>query len=154
MTDTILKQVTEQVKKTIEAVSSIRPLPTFDYVSTANASRPTATLPLSHYVEVMKERHSAGHPGTTGLPSGPRGLANSANASTPYAIHSRHMACRNYTIYESIMSFMSKTITPPLSAGNLRRPSISSFDKGQIDCFLKRGSGSLCKDRNLAHKEP
>jgi len=54
MTDTILKQVTKQVKKIIEAMSSIRPLPTFDYVSTADASRPTATFPLSHFAEVMK----------------------------------------------------------------------------------------------------
>ncbi|KAJ8421202.1 LOW QUALITY PROTEIN: hypothetical protein Cgig2_002636 [Carnegiea gigantea] len=32
--DTILQQVTEQVKKTIEAVNSMRPLPTFNYAPT------------------------------------------------------------------------------------------------------------------------
>ena len=35
MTDTIIQQVTEQVKKTIDVVNSARPLPTFDYVPTA-----------------------------------------------------------------------------------------------------------------------
>ncbi|KAJ8440250.1 hypothetical protein Cgig2_001585 [Carnegiea gigantea] len=34
MTDTFLQQVTEQVKKTMEVVSFMRPLPTFDYVPT------------------------------------------------------------------------------------------------------------------------
>jgi len=31
---------------------------------------------------------------------------------------------------------------------------MNSFDKGQIDHFLKRGSGSLHKNRDLARKEP
>ncbi|KAJ8424841.1 hypothetical protein Cgig2_030068 [Carnegiea gigantea] len=35
ITNTILQQVTEQVKKTMEAVNSARPLPTFDYLPTA-----------------------------------------------------------------------------------------------------------------------
>jgi len=35
MTDTILQQLTEQVKKTMEVVNSARPLPTSDYVPIA-----------------------------------------------------------------------------------------------------------------------
>ncbi|KAJ8430349.1 hypothetical protein Cgig2_021626 [Carnegiea gigantea] len=35
MTGTVLQQVTEQVKKTMKAGNSARPLPTFDYVPTA-----------------------------------------------------------------------------------------------------------------------
>ncbi|KAJ8442433.1 LOW QUALITY PROTEIN: hypothetical protein Cgig2_018710 [Carnegiea gigantea] len=34
-TDTILQQVTEQVKRTMATVNSIRPLPTFDYIPIA-----------------------------------------------------------------------------------------------------------------------
>ena len=41
MTDTILQQVTEQVKKTMEVMGSMRPLPAFDYV-------PTSRYKLSH----------------------------------------------------------------------------------------------------------
>lgn len=41
MTDTILQQVTKQVKKTVEVMNSKRPLPTFDYV-------PTMGRKLSH----------------------------------------------------------------------------------------------------------
>lgn len=41
MLDTLLQQVTEQVKKTMEVVSSTMLLPTFDYA-------PTARYELSH----------------------------------------------------------------------------------------------------------
>ena len=39
MTDTILQQITEQVKQTMETVNSARPLPTFDYVPTAGCEQ-------------------------------------------------------------------------------------------------------------------
>ncbi|KAJ8423888.1 hypothetical protein Cgig2_002938 [Carnegiea gigantea] len=49
MTNTILQQVTEQVKKTMEAVSSMRPLPTFDY--------PVTTVPKPHNAQKYCEFH-------------------------------------------------------------------------------------------------
>ena len=51
-TDIILQQVTKQVKKTMEAMNSMRPLPTFDYV-------PTMGRELSHrYAYVVSVRQS------------------------------------------------------------------------------------------------
>ncbi|KAJ8427502.1 LOW QUALITY PROTEIN: hypothetical protein Cgig2_028173 [Carnegiea gigantea] len=69
MTDTLLQQVIEQVKNTMEAMSSMRPLPTFDYMP-IDASRPTGMLPLNRCTEVtMCERsHSLG-----GMDDPPRG---------------------------------------------------------------------------------
>ncbi|KAJ8428180.1 hypothetical protein Cgig2_015621 [Carnegiea gigantea] len=55
MTDTLLQQVTEQVKNTMEALSSMRPLPTM--CLQLDASHPTSTPLLSRCIEVaMCER--------------------------------------------------------------------------------------------------
>jgi len=54
MTDTILQQVTEQVKKTMEAVISMRPLPTFDDVPTAGCKSSYKHAPTRSIVEVTK----------------------------------------------------------------------------------------------------
>ncbi|KAJ8425224.1 hypothetical protein Cgig2_002963 [Carnegiea gigantea] len=49
MTDSILQQVTEHVRKTMKVVSSMRPLPTFDYVPTAGCkSHPADHLGSAH----------------------------------------------------------------------------------------------------------
>ena len=54
MIDTILQQVTEQVKKTMEIVSFMKPaLPSTTYLP-RDMSHPTGALLLSHYVEAMK----------------------------------------------------------------------------------------------------
>ncbi|KAJ8426991.1 hypothetical protein Cgig2_033849 [Carnegiea gigantea] len=50
MTDTIMQQVTEQVKKAMEAASSPRPLPHFDYMpNTGCQPSHRHTLELSHH---------------------------------------------------------------------------------------------------------
>ncbi|KAJ8432948.1 hypothetical protein Cgig2_020578 [Carnegiea gigantea] len=47
MTDAIMQQVSEQVKKVVEATSSARPLPHFEHVPTRDASPPIDTI-LQH----------------------------------------------------------------------------------------------------------
>ncbi|KAJ8431473.1 LOW QUALITY PROTEIN: hypothetical protein Cgig2_033987 [Carnegiea gigantea] len=56
MTDTILQQVTEQVKKTIEVVTSARPLPTFDYVPTTGCESSHRHAPASSLHQSDKVR--------------------------------------------------------------------------------------------------
>ncbi|KAJ8450745.1 hypothetical protein Cgig2_021217 [Carnegiea gigantea] len=91
MTDTILQHLTEQVKKTIEVVSSIRSLPAFDYVPTAECEPSHMHALIDNEVrEIVRPerigrshkrnddrstrgRHPAGHPSTTGPPGGLRG---------------------------------------------------------------------------------
>lgn len=52
MIDTILQQVTEQVKKTMEIVSFMKPaLPSTMYLP-QDVSRPTGAFPLHHCIEV------------------------------------------------------------------------------------------------------
>ncbi|KAJ8432124.1 hypothetical protein Cgig2_027706 [Carnegiea gigantea] len=109
MTDTILQQVTEQVKKTMEAVSFIRPFLAFDYVHTTSCepSRRCAlaeSLRRSNEVreivrpERIKQSHKRNHNRSMGGDTrqvieaqqvARGGLANSAIASTVYATHSR-----------------------------------------------------------------
>ena len=109
MIDTILQQVTEQVKKTMEVVNSARPLPTFDYV-------PTARCELSHWNTLMGSHHRSGKARETArLESDGRSgdenrdrsigvvtpwarrvtpgwLAKFATTSMPYVTHSRKRA--------------------------------------------------------------
>ena len=59
MTDTILQQVIEQVKKTIEVVNSTRPLPTFDYVPTAGYEPSHRHTPLGSQSRSDKARETA-----------------------------------------------------------------------------------------------
>jgi len=54
MTGTIIQQVNEQVKKTMEVVNSVRPLPHFDYVYT------TGYEPSHRHVPVMSHHHEEG----------------------------------------------------------------------------------------------
>ncbi|KAJ8446972.1 hypothetical protein Cgig2_006600 [Carnegiea gigantea] len=87
MTGTILQQVTKQVMKTMESVSSMRPLPTFDYVPTAGCepshrrapaeslcrSDEERTVPRKKPWPLNGGRRLIGHPSTTGPLGGPRG---------------------------------------------------------------------------------
>ncbi|KAJ8424154.1 hypothetical protein Cgig2_001616 [Carnegiea gigantea] len=50
MTDTIMQQVTEQVKKAMEASSSARPLPHFDYVPTTSCEPSHRHAPILSYL--------------------------------------------------------------------------------------------------------
>ncbi|KAJ8425107.1 hypothetical protein Cgig2_013837 [Carnegiea gigantea] len=54
MTDTIIQQVSEQVKKAHEASSSARPLPRFEYVPTPGCE------PSHRHAPVVSQRHSEG----------------------------------------------------------------------------------------------
>ncbi|KAJ8437287.1 hypothetical protein Cgig2_006391 [Carnegiea gigantea] len=56
MTDTIMSQVFEQVKKAVEAANSARPLPYFDYMPT------TGCEPSHRDAPVASHRHSKGAP--------------------------------------------------------------------------------------------
>ena len=53
MTNNILRQVTEQVKRAMEAVNAIKPLPTFDYVPTTECELSHRCAPLGRRVEVL-----------------------------------------------------------------------------------------------------
>lgn len=53
MTDTIMQQVSEQVKKALEAASYARPLPRFDYMPSTAASPPIGTTPWYLIATVM-----------------------------------------------------------------------------------------------------
>ena len=52
MTDTIMQQVTEQVKKAMEVASYVQPLPYFDYVPT------TGCEPSHWHAPIVSHRHS------------------------------------------------------------------------------------------------
>ena len=54
MTDTIMQQLSEQVKKAMEVVSPARPLPHFDYVLTMGYE------PSHRHVPVTSHRHNDG----------------------------------------------------------------------------------------------
>ncbi|KAJ8438472.1 hypothetical protein Cgig2_008959 [Carnegiea gigantea] len=109
ITDTIMQQMTKQVKKAMEAASSARPLPHFNHVPT------TGYKPSHRRVAVVKHRHSdevreVVHPDRDGRSQGEnrdRSIgadalqnrrpsqgrpAKSTTASTAYATHSPHTA--------------------------------------------------------------
>ncbi|KAJ8427405.1 LOW QUALITY PROTEIN: hypothetical protein Cgig2_030699 [Carnegiea gigantea] len=116
MTDTILQQVTKQVKKTMEAINFARPLPTFDYVPTVGCEPSYMHAPVGYYAEVMQQvvrpernvrsrernhncsmwdrcpRGSIGDPGR---------CANPAMAFTPYTTQSRRMTWPRPGIWDS-----------------------------------------------------
>ncbi|KAJ8433007.1 hypothetical protein Cgig2_010983 [Carnegiea gigantea] len=106
ITDAIMRQVSEQVQRAMEVVNSARPLPHFDYMTTA-ACEPSQRLmrePSPHHTDRDREALQSNQNGrpwtgnhdqltvtTTRRSSRPdQGqLTKSITASTPYITHSR-----------------------------------------------------------------
>ncbi|KAJ8424755.1 hypothetical protein Cgig2_003014 [Carnegiea gigantea] len=121
----LLLEVTEQVMKTMEVLSSARPLLTFDLLSLRGVSHPTSMPTLLDWDRCLPD-HSG--------PIGPSG--NSRPAGRLYdCIHTVHYPLSAY--YLGIQEGLHELV-----------------DKGQIDHFLKRNPLSIRKDLNRAHEEP
>ncbi|KAJ8435768.1 hypothetical protein Cgig2_019187 [Carnegiea gigantea] len=166
ITDTILQQVTEQVKNTIEAVSSMGPLPAFDYVSTMgceSSHRHTPAESLRRSDEVREtarpERDGRSYERNHGRSTGgnvqqviqahqarqgaQERLANSATASTPYATHSRKPQFMTSTLKphnaRNYCEFHEQNGHNTAECRELKKALHKIADEGQIDHFLKRG---------------
>ncbi|KAJ8433819.1 hypothetical protein Cgig2_017889 [Carnegiea gigantea] len=125
MMNAIIQQVSEQVKKAVEAASSARPLPHFEFVPTGGCepSRRCDLMASPRRNERMQEAphvngdHSIGANAHPNYRPGHRHLAKSATTSTMKALH-------------------------------------ELADKGKIDRFLKSGPRFLRKEREPTRPEP
>jgi len=106
MTDTILQQVTEQVRTTMEVVNSMRLLPTFDYEPTVGCKPSYRRAPMGSLCQSDEGReitlpgrnersYERNHDCSRGVDAqrahlaAPGRLANSATASTLYVTQSQ-----------------------------------------------------------------
>ncbi|KAJ8452428.1 hypothetical protein Cgig2_000017 [Carnegiea gigantea] len=99
-TDTITRQVSEQVKRAMEAANSVRPLPHFDYIPTHGGEPPTGRSGYHPPVTQSGSRRYRGRTKALGRCAAARrsgrpmqgATTKSTTASTPYATHSRQTA--------------------------------------------------------------
>ncbi|KAJ8432837.1 hypothetical protein Cgig2_017050 [Carnegiea gigantea] len=156
MTDTILQQVTEQVKKTMEIVSSMKPaLPSTTYLP-QDVSRPTDTFPSNHCIEVAE---SSEHDRLTRLPKGdsltPRSCPphthplplDGLETNFMIAASKPHNAWKNCEFYEQ----NGRTTA---ECWQLKKALHELDKKGQIDRFLKRVPRSLRNGCDSVCEEP
>ncbi|KAJ8432365.1 hypothetical protein Cgig2_014984 [Carnegiea gigantea] len=172
MTDTIIRQVSEQVERAMEAANSARPLPHFDYVPTTGCEPSHRQDRVSSPRQIERERETSrsncsGRSHTkqyyrhvTARSSGrpiPGETAKSTTTSTPYATHSRRTAWLD----EQEQTSKPRGETSGRRRGhtttecrNLKKALHKLADKGQIDRFLKRGSRFLRQEQESAQPQP
>ncbi|KAJ8433387.1 hypothetical protein Cgig2_019177 [Carnegiea gigantea] len=95
ITDTVLQQLTEQVKKAVEATNSARPLPTFDYVPTTGCEPSQSYIPIRSHRSSDEDGNRNQFAGVDALQdrrTTPVRHAKSTTASTPCTTHSQHTA--------------------------------------------------------------
>ncbi|KAJ8433849.1 hypothetical protein Cgig2_032060 [Carnegiea gigantea] len=153
MADTITHQVSEQVKRVMEAASLARPPPPSDYplVHEGEPSHRLEGIPSPRPTERGREvsrSDRSGRPGpgqlrrrtameSTGHPT--QGTATgSATASTPYATHSRRTACWHIRT----------------ECQELNKVFHELADNEQIDRFLKRGPRFLRREQEPIPPSP
>ncbi|KAJ8436376.1 hypothetical protein Cgig2_032197 [Carnegiea gigantea] len=153
MIETIIRQVSEQVKQAMEAANLARPLLHFDYAPTAGCepSHRQVHILSPHSMEREWEvsrsnwggRHYSNHHDrhtatAVRLSCRPfRGqMAKSTTASTPYATHSRPTAW---------LEEQEQTSKP-------RREAL--VDRGQIDRFLRRDPHFLRREQEPVQPQP
>ncbi|KAJ8430104.1 hypothetical protein Cgig2_007168 [Carnegiea gigantea] len=175
MANTIMQQVSEQVKKAMEAVSSAKPLPRFDYV-------PTMGYEPSHRHGLMaSHRHSDGvregaRPDRNGRSQGENrdrsGGADTLHSLCPSQERSTKSTTASTPEHPMLKRPPSMTSAPkPHNAQKycefheqnghmtakcreLRKALREMADNGQIDRFLKRGSRFLRKECEPAWPGP
>ncbi|KAJ8426005.1 hypothetical protein Cgig2_007774 [Carnegiea gigantea] len=143
MTDTILQQVTKQVKKIMEAVNSMRPLPAFDYV-------PAIGRELSHRhasVESLRRSDEA-HPGA-------RMGSNSMTMYTPYVTNSRR---RPMLIKPQPMTVALKLHNMQMYCEFYEQKGRTTAERRELKKALHeladKGPRALYKKRDPVHQEP
>ncbi|KAJ8430162.1 LOW QUALITY PROTEIN: hypothetical protein Cgig2_028048 [Carnegiea gigantea] len=159
-------QVTEQVKKAMEAANSARPLPHFDYV-------PTTGCELSHrHVPVVSHRHSdevreVTHPDGNDRSWGEnlywngRPLESSPEPGTTSEVnHGLNAICHAFLMHCLVqgaganLEFYEQNGRTTAECRELRKALHELSDNGQIDSFLKRGPRFLRKECEPAWLEP
>ncbi|KAJ8428288.1 hypothetical protein Cgig2_027420 [Carnegiea gigantea] len=136
ITDTITRQVSEQVKRAMEVANSARPLPHFDYVPTAGCkpSHWQGCIPYPHYTERERE------------------ASRSNRSGQPYAEHhDRYTAARPSGRPIQGADSQGHTTT---ECHELKKALHELADKGQIDRFLKRGPCFLHREQEPAQPQP
>ncbi|KAJ8419590.1 hypothetical protein Cgig2_006837 [Carnegiea gigantea] len=144
MTDAVTRQVSEQVKRAMEAANLARLLPHFDYIPThgGEPSHRPERIPSPRYIEqdgrpYAKQLGRRVAAGPSGRPT--QGVtAKSTTASTHYTTHSRR------TAYGHTMT----------ECQELKKALHELTDKGQIDGFLMRGLRFLGQEQELAQPQP
>ncbi|KAJ8427828.1 hypothetical protein Cgig2_001639 [Carnegiea gigantea] len=180
MTGTIMQQISKQVKKAVEAVSSAWPLPCFKYVPAAGCE------PFYRHAPVASHHHSGGRREAPCADRNDRSRAKncdssvgakalhshrpshgrpvrSTTASTPYATHSR----RSSWFEDARAPYADKATPDDLSTKALKRKGHTTAkcrelrkalhelaDKGQIGRFLKKGPHFLLEEHEPVQPEP
>ncbi|KAJ8427676.1 hypothetical protein Cgig2_016769 [Carnegiea gigantea] len=159
MTDIIIQQVTEQMRKTVEAVNFTRPLPAFDYVPTTrcelshrHAPAGKSDRPTREEQEVSGQNHdrSLGVDTRQAREVAPGRLVNSATASMPYPMTTTlepHNARKYCEFHEQKGHATAK-------CKELKKALHEHAGKGQIGRFLKRRPRFLRKECDPVLIEP
>ncbi|KAJ8426884.1 hypothetical protein Cgig2_002732 [Carnegiea gigantea] len=179
MTDTITRQVSEYVKRAMEAANSARPLTHFNYIPTygGKPSHRPERIPSAQYTKWeggAPRLDRSSWPYTeqparraTARPSGrptQGAMAKSMTASTPYATHSRgHPMLRRpppMTAPHKLQNapkyceFHEQSGHTMIKCRELKKALHELADKGQIDRFLKRGPQFLRRKQEPAQPQP
>ncbi|KAJ8419455.1 hypothetical protein Cgig2_005788 [Carnegiea gigantea] len=154
MTDTIMEQVIEQVKKAMDAPNSVRLLPHFAYMPTTGCEPSHKHIPIVSHCHneegrpIMRRKlrpvYWSGRPTKPSPEPGTTGKVN----------HDLNVIYNAFPMYCLYYEFHGQNEHTTAGCRGLRKALHELVDKGSIDHFLKRGSWFLQKEREPTRPEP